>query len=150
MKSSWSQGWQRSSLAKLKFVRDKVWPKSSLTADRFGRGQVVALPLWDSVSFASDANWCWPVLRSIGETVVVCGEVMIGNLKGVFNLSSQLSNFSKDWGMQRGIIEFCRFHGLISSHFCYSCSKIAMFPTIFTGKHVKFFEISLETMTWGN
>ena len=74
----------------------------------------------------------------------------ISNNKGVFNLSSQLSNFSKDWGMQRGIIEFCRFHGLISSHFCYSRSKIAMIPTIFTGKHVKFLEISLETMTWGN
>ena len=28
----------------------------------------------------SDANWCWPVLRSSGVTVVVCGEVMIGNL----------------------------------------------------------------------
>ena len=33
---------------------------------------------------------------------------------------------------------------------CYSRSKIAIIPTIFTGKHVQFLEISLETIIWGN
>ena len=37
------------------------------------------------------------------------------------------------------------FHKLISPHTCYFCSKIAIIPSIFDGKHVKFFEIGLET-----
>ena len=70
--------------------------------------------------------------------------------KGVFNLSNQLSNFSKNWKMQRDKTEFHEFCELILPYFCFSRSKIAIIPSISTGKHVKFLEISLETMIWGN
>ena len=43
--------------------------------------------------------------------------------KGVFNLSNQLSNFSKNWGMQRDKAEFREFHKLILPYICYSLSK---------------------------
>ena len=33
------------------------------------------------------------------------------NSKGVFNLSNQLSNFSKNWGMKDDKTAFCDFHG---------------------------------------
>ena len=66
--------------------------------------------------------------------------------KNAFNLSNQRSNFFKNWGMQRAKAEFHEFHRQIFPHFL---SKIAIIPTIFTGKHVKYLEISLETMTWG-
>ena len=39
-----------------------------------------------------------------------------------------------------------KFHHII----CYLSSKIAMIPTIFSGKHVKCLEVSLETMIWSN
>ena len=58
--------------------------------------------------------------------------------KGVFNLSNQLSNFSKNWKMQRDKTEFHKFCGLILLHFLYSRSKIAIIPSISTGKVVKF------------
>ena len=59
-------------------------------------------------------------------------------------------NFSENWGMQRNKAEFHEFQGLILLHFCYSRSKIAIILTIFTEKHVKFLEISLETIIRGN
>ena len=59
-------------------------------------------------------------------------------------------NFSENWGMQRNKAEFREFQGLILMHFCYSSSKIARILTIFTEKHVKFLEISLETNDMGN
>ena len=62
--------------------------------------------------------------------------------KGVFNLSNQLSNFSKNWGVQHNKTEFHEFHVLILTHFSYLHSNMAIIPTVFTGKHVKFFEIS--------
>ena len=39
---------------------------------------------------------------------------------------------------------------LTLQHFTYSCLKIVIIPTIFTGKHVKFLEISLEAVIGGN
>ena len=48
--------------------------------------------------------------------------------------------------MQRDKTEFHEFYERILQHFCYSRSKIAIIPTIFSGKHATFFEISLETM----
>ena len=48
--------------------------------------------------------------------------------------------------MQRGKIEIRKFHGLVLLHICYARSELGNIPTIFTGKHVKFLEISLETM----
>ena len=57
------------------------------------------------------------------------------SIKGVFNLSDQLSNFSKNWGMQRDKTEFHEFHELILLRFCYSRSKTAIIPTIFSGKN---------------
>ena len=50
--------------------------------------------------------------------------------KGVFNLSNQLSNFSKNWGVQRNKTEFYEFHGLTLTRFSYLCSKMAIIPTI--------------------
>ena len=70
--------------------------------------------------------------------------------KGVCNPVNQLSNFSKNWGMQHSKTEFHEFHGLILLNFCYSRSKVARTPTILTGKHVEFFEMSFEAMIWGN
>ena len=66
--------------------------------------------------------------------------------KGVCNLS----NFSKTWETQRSKTEFHEFHGLILPQFCFLNSNIVIIPTIFTGKRVKFLEISLETMIWEN
>ena len=67
-----------------------------------------------------------------------------------FNLSNQLSEFSETWGMHRGKREFHEFQGLILPQFCYSCSNTAIIQTIVNGKHLKFLEISLETIIWGN
>ena len=61
---------------------------------------------------------------------------------GVFNHSDQLSNFSEDWEMR----DKTKFH----EHFCYSHSRIAIISTIFSGKHVTFFEMGLEKLLWGN
>ena len=52
--------------------------------------------------------------------------------------------------MQRNKTEFHKFQGLILPHFFYSSLEIVIIPTIFTEKHVKFLEISLETMIWEN
>ena len=46
--------------------------------------------------------------------------------------------------MQRGKTKFHEFHGITLPHFCYSRSKIVIIQTIFIGKHVESFEISLE------
>ena len=47
--------------------------------------------------------------------------------------------------------DFHKFCELILPYFCFSCSKMAIIPSISTvKKHVKFLEISLETMMWGN
>ena len=68
--------------------------------------------------------------------------------KGVFNLSNQLSYFSKKYGMQHGKTEFYEFRGLVL--------PLAIFvqkynsTNFFAGKHVTFLEISLKTMIWGN
>ena len=78
--------------------------------------------------------------------LLLSDEISVYIPKGVFNLSNQLSNFSKNWEMQHDKTEFHKFHRLISPHFCYSPSKIAIVLTISIGKHVvKSFEISLET-----
>mgnify|MGYP001797847524 CR=1 FL=1 len=76
--------------------------------------------------------------------------VPVKGAKGVFNHSNQLSNFSKNWGMQRSKTEIHKFHRPTLSHFSYSRSKIAIIPTMLTGKHVKFLEISLEAVIGGN
>ena len=70
--------------------------------------------------------------------------------KGLFTLSTQLSYFSKNWGMQRDIPEFYKFHKLILTHICYSWSKVTKIPQNFVGKNVKFSDKDLETMNWGN
>ena len=48
---------------------------------------------------------------------------------GVFNLSNHLSSGSKRWGIQSGKFLL---------HICDSSPKVAITPTIFAGKHVKF------------
>ena len=52
--------------------------------------------------------------------------------------------------MQRSKTEIHKFHRPTLSHFSYSRSKIAIIPTMLTGKHVKFLEISLEAVIGGN
>ena len=54
---------------------------------------------------------------------------------GVFDLSYQLSNFSKIWGMQGSEKDFHEFHWPI--------------PIIFAWKHIKCLVISYETMICG-
>ena len=61
-----------------------------------------------------------------------------------FTLSNQLSNFPKNLAMQRYRAEFRQFNRLILPNFCYSHSKKAIIPTIFSRKHLKFLEISLD------
>ena len=68
--------------------------------------------------------------------------------KGVFNLSNQLSNFFKNWGMQRGKTEFHAFHGLILPHFDIHIQQQQKFQQ-FLLENI-FLDISLETMIWGN
>ena len=60
------------------------------------------------------------------------------------NLSNQLSELFQT--LRSGKTEFQEFRRLFLQEFFYSRSKIAKIPTIFTGKHVKFLEIILETM----
>ena len=69
--------------------------------------------------------------------------------KGHFNLSNQLFNFAKNWGIQSDRAEFREFHEIILPHFCYSPSGKAIIPNFFSGKRVKFLEIGLETMICG-
>ena len=76
--------------------------------------------------------------------------VKAGKDKGVYNLSNQLSNFFKNWVMQQSKTAFCEFHKLNVPYFCSVHLKIAIIPTIFTEKYVKFLEISLEMMIWIN
>ena len=66
--------------------------------------------------------------------------------KGVFNHPNQLYNFSKNWGMQHSKTEFHEFHRPTWPHFSYSRYEIhlAIIPTMFIGKQVKFLEISLD------
>ena len=83
------------------------------------------------------ANWCQMVLPI--------------SAKGVFNLSNQLSNFLKDWGMLRSETEFNRnSRANFTIFFCYSRSKIAMTLSILTGEHIKLLGVVLETMIWGD
>mgnify|MGYP001802608545 CR=1 FL=1 len=87
-------------------------------------------------------------LHLIGIEFSVCTNIEV--IKGVFNLFNQLSNFFKNWGMQSGKTEFHASHGLILLHFDIHIQNIAKIPKIFTGKHVEFLVISLETKIWGN
>ena len=45
---------------------------------------------------------------------------------------------------------FHEFHGLTLQHFTYLCLKLAVIPTILTGKRVKFLAFSLEAVIGGN
>ena len=51
--------------------------------------------------------------------------------------------------MQRNA-EFHKFRELILLHIWFSRSKLAIIPSISTGKHEKSLEISLESMILGN
>ena len=62
---------------------------------------------------------------------------------GVFNLSNQFSNFSKNWEIKGCKSEVHEFHGVISPHFCNANPKIA---TIFTETQEKCLEICQKTM----
>ena len=97
-------------------------------------------------SLASNyASWNDHILNDIAEPHSTPPSFQVLRIKGIFNLSNQLSNFSKNWGMQHDKTESHKFQRLISPHFCYSRSKIAIIPTILIGNHVvKSFEINLE------
>ena len=72
------------------------------------------------------------------------------NIKGLFNLSNQLSHFSQqNWGTQRSKYTFSRVSRANFTAFCYSGKQIAIIPT-FTGKHVKFLKTYMETIIWGH
>ena len=75
-------------------------------------------------------------------------------IKGVLISPINSLHFSMIWGMQCGKKEFHEFHrlgtGQVYQIFYSRTKKNAKTPTIFTGKQVKFMEISLETVIWGN
>ena len=52
--------------------------------------------------------------------------------------------------MHRCKTAYHEFHRVILPHNCYLRSRIAITPTIFAGKHVRFLEISLKTIICGN
>ena len=53
-------------------------------------------------------------------------------IKGVFNLSNQLSYFSRNWGMQGGKTKCHKLHVLVLPHVYNLSPKIAINPTNFT------------------
>ena len=62
--------------------------------------------------------------------------------KGVFSLSNQLPNFSKNRGMQQGKAAFRDFHEQNIPPFLLFMFKIAIISTIFTEKYVKLLELA--------
>ena len=66
--------------------------------------------------------WEWETNKINGTQISLFLQKQLYLTKGVFNLSHQLSNFFKNWGMKRVKTVFQEFCGLILLRECYSRS----------------------------